>query len=73
MDNNDNKQKSYDYFAQAIFAAMIRRKLIKINGRKIPNEYKNSQEIFDLLDYQNRIPFRLVKKMKVFLQNRTFF
>lgn len=73
ISQNDNKQKSYDYFAQAIFAAMIRRKLIKINGRKIPNEYKNSQEIFDLLDYQNRIPFRLVKKMKVFLQNRTFF
>ncbi len=73
ISQNDNKQKSYDYFAQAIFAAMIRRKLIKINGRKIPKEYKNSQEIFDLLDYQNRIPFRLVKKMKVFLQNRTFF
>lgn len=73
ISQNDNKQKSYNYFAQAIFLAMKRRNLTQINGKKIPNEYQNSKEIFDLLDYQNRIPFRLLKKMKVLWQSKSFF
>lgn len=68
ISQNDNKKKSYAYFAQAIFMAMKRRNLSKINGKKIPETYQNSQEIFDLLDYQNKIPFRIRKKIKILLQ-----
>ncbi len=64
---NDNKEKSYEYFGQVIFEAMHRRGLKKINGKKIPEHYSHYQEIFDLLDYQNSIPYRICKKIKLWL------
>lgn len=69
ISQNGNKKKSYAYFAEAIFLAMKRRNLTKINGNKIPETYQNPQEIFDLLDYQNSIPHRIFKKLKVILQS----
>lgn len=69
ISQNENKKKSYAYFAEAIFLAMKRRKLTEINGQKIPEKYQNPQEIFDLLQYQNSIPHRIVKKLKVILQS----
>lgn len=69
ISQNENKQKSYDYWGEVIFNAMKRRGLKEVNGKKIPETYQNSQEIFDLLDYQNKIPFRIRKKIKLFLQN----
>lgn len=68
ISQNQNKQKAHEYFAQAIFMAMKRRKLDKINGKKIPETYTNSQEIFNLLEYQNNISYRLIKKMKIWLE-----
>ncbi len=69
ISQNENKQKSYDYFAQTIFAAMKRRKLTHINGNKIPEVYSNSSEIFKLLAYQNSVPHRIIKKIKVLFQS----
>ncbi|WP_027377050.1 glycosyltransferase family 2 protein [Kaistella palustris] len=68
ISQNDNKQKSYEYFAQAIFLAMKRRDLKQINGKNIPDKYTNSKEIFDLLAYQNSIPFRILKKWRLILR-----
>lgn len=68
ISQNDNKKKSYEYWGEVIFNAMKRRGLKQINGKKVPENFTNSEEIFQLLDYQNRIPFRLKKKLKIFLQ-----
>lgn len=68
ISQNNNKQKSYEYWGEAIFNAMKRRGLKSINGKKIPESYTNSKEIFDLLEYQNHIPFRIKKKIKIFFQ-----
>lgn len=68
ISQNDNKVKTYQYFAKAIFAAIKRRNIASINGKTVPASYENPQEIFDLLSYQNTIPYRLKKKMRVMLQ-----
>ena len=68
ISQNNNKEKSYNYWAQAIFNTMKRRGLKSINGKKIPESFTNSKEIFQLLEYQNHIPFRLKKKLKILLQ-----
>lgn len=39
ISQNDNKQKSYAYFAECIFEAMKRRKLKSINGKPIPESF----------------------------------
>ena len=69
ISQNGNKKKSYDYWGEVIFNAMKRRGLSKINGKKVPSEFTNSQEIFDLLDYQNSIIYRLKKKLKIMYQS----
>lgn len=68
ISQNDNKPKSREYFAQVIFNAMKRRKLSTINGKKIPEIYSGSDEIYDLLEYQTSIPYRIKKKLKTFVQ-----
>ena len=68
ISQNDNKKKSYDYWGEVIWNAMKRRNLKSINGKKIPEKYTNSEEIFRLLDYQNSISFRIQKKIKSILQ-----
>lgn len=68
ISQNDNRPKSREYFAKVIFNAMKRRNLKKINGILIPSVYKNSEEIFNLLEYQNSIPYRIKKKVKIFVQ-----
>ena len=68
ISQNENLPKSREYFAKVIFNAMKRRGLKKINGKKIPAEYSNPKEIYDLLEYQNSISFRIIKKLKIFFQ-----
>ncbi len=68
ISQNDNKPKSREYFAKVIFNAMKRRKLTTINGKKIPEEYTNSQEIYSLLEYQNSVAFKIKKKLMIFAQ-----
>nr|WP_315030679.1 glycosyltransferase [uncultured Chryseobacterium sp.] len=68
ISQNNNKGKSYDYFAQVAFDAMKRRNLTSINGKKIPENYTHHQEIFALLEYQNKIWYRIKKKIVITLQ-----
>ena len=69
ISQNDHKKESYEYWAKVIWNAMQRRKLKSINGKKIPTEYTSSKEIFDLLQYQNSIPYRIKKKLKILFQS----
>ncbi|MGH1518932.1 glycosyltransferase family 2 protein [Chryseobacterium sp. JK1] len=69
ISQNDNKKQSHEYFAQVIFNTMKRRGLAAINGRKIPENYPGAEEIFDLLQYQHQLPFRIKKKIKITLQS----
>lgn len=68
ISQNENLPKSREYFAKVIFNAMKRRNLTTINGKKIPEKYSNPKEIYDLLEYQNSISFRIMKKMKILFQ-----
>ena len=69
ISQNDNKRKSHEYFAQVIFNTMKRRGLTTINGKKIPDHYTDSQQIFDLLEYQHQVTFRVRKKIQITLQS----
>ncbi|SEF95286.1 Glycosyltransferase involved in cell wall bisynthesis [Halpernia humi] len=69
ISQNENKQKSYDFWAVAIFNAMKRRGLKSINGKQIPEKFTTPKDIFDLLVYQNSIPYRIKKKLKVIFQS----
>ena len=69
ISQNENKKSSYDYWGKVIWIAMKRRNLNKINGKEIPNQFTSSQEIFDLLQYQNSISYRIKKKFKILLQS----
>ncbi|MFC3160354.1 Glycosyltransferase involved in cell wall bisynthesis [Chryseobacterium arachidis] len=68
ISQNDNKLKSREYFAKVIFNTMKRRNLTSINGKKIPEVYTNSQDIYGLLEYQNSISFKIKKKLTIFAQ-----
>lgn len=69
ISQNEHKKKSYEYWAKVIWEAMQRRKLTSINGKKIPTEFTSSEEIFNLLEYQNSIPYRIKKKLKILYQS----
>ncbi len=68
ISQNHNKQKSYAYYARAIWEAIQRRNLKEINGIPVPEDYHDPQEIFKLLEYQNKIPFRIKKQIKLRIQ-----
>ena len=69
ISQNKNKQKSYEYWGEVIYNAMKRRGLKKINGVAVPDIFNNAEEIFRLLEYQNSLPFRIKKKLKILLGN----
>ena len=69
ISQNEHKKKSYEYWAKVIWNAMKRRKLTFINGKEIPTVFTSSKEIFELLEYQNSIPFRIKKKLKILYQS----
>jgi glycosyltransferase involved in cell wall biosynthesis len=62
-----SKQSAKDSFAKVIHDAMKRRGLSKIQNKDVPAEYTNSKAIYDLLDYQTKIPYRLMNKIKTTL------
>lgn len=68
ISQSSSKEKAKESFAKVIFNTMKRRNLTSLNGKKIPTEYHNAKEIFDLLEYQNSIAYRLQKKLKIFVQ-----
>lgn len=64
-----SKNSAKENFAKVILSAMHRRNLKKINGKKVPEAYNNANEIFDLLEYQNSIYYRILNKFRVLFQN----
>lgn len=46
---------------------MKRRGIKKINNQEVPETYTNSQEIYQLLDYQTNKVHRLINKIKISL------
>ncbi len=68
ISQNDNKQKSYAYFAECIYEAMKRRKRKSINGKPIPESFPGPDYIFQILDYQNGLKFRIKKKIRILAQ-----
>lgn len=63
-----SKQHAKESFARVIYDTMVRRNLKNINGKKIPDVYKNSEEIYSLLNYQLSFLYRLKIKFKLFLK-----
>lgn len=68
ISQNDNRPKSREYFARVIFNAMKRRNLKTINGKPVPETFNNSAEIYQLLQYQTTVLYRIKKKFLVTLQ-----
>lgn len=68
ISQNENKQKSREYFAKVIFNAMKRRNLKNINGRPVPDEFKNPDEIYSLLEYQNTLISKIKRKIIIAIQ-----
>ncbi|WP_392437000.1 glycosyltransferase family 2 protein [Cruoricaptor ignavus] len=71
ISQSSSKNKAKENFGKVIFAAMKRRNLKTINGVPVPDEYPGSAKIFEMLDYQNKIPYRIKKKVKIFWQKIT--
>jgi len=69
ISQNNNKEKSKEYFARVIFNTMKRRNLKKINGKTIPDHYHFPSEIYDLLQYKNSALYRIKNRVHVFLEN----
>ncbi len=69
ISQNNNKKKSYAFWGEVIFDAIKRRRIKIINGKKVPEKFTGEEEIFALLDYQNGIKFRILKKLKLLFQN----
>ncbi|MEY8761726.1 glycosyltransferase family 2 protein [Chryseobacterium tongliaoense] len=60
-----SKQRAKDSFAKVILETMERRGIKKINGKTVPSQYNNSEEVYALLDYQAQPLHRLIKKIKL--------
>lgn len=67
ISQNENKKKSYEYWGEVIFNTMKRRGLKTINGKQIPDRFSSAEEIFKLLEYQNSVSYRIMKKIKTLI------
>ncbi|MBB4806629.1 glycosyltransferase involved in cell wall biosynthesis [Chryseobacterium defluvii] len=68
ISQNDNRPRSREYFAQVIFNAMKRRGLKTIHGKTVPDSYTDPKEIFSLLEYQNKVSYRIKKKLRIYIE-----
>lgn len=62
-----SQQSAKESFARVIYDTMKRRGIKKINNQEVPETYTNSQEIYQLLDYQTNKVHRLINKIKISL------
>jgi len=62
-----SKQSAKDSFAKVIHESMKRRGITKINNIPVPENFTTSDEIYNLLSYQTKIPYRLLSKIKTTL------
>ncbi|ALR31289.1 glycosyl transferase family 2 [Chryseobacterium sp. IHB B 17019] len=67
ISQQSSKQSAKDSFAKVIHESMKRRGITKINNIPVPENFTNSDEIYNLLSYQTKIPYRLMSKIKTTL------
>lgn len=63
------KQSAKESFARVIHETMLRRKITAIKGIPVPADFTNAEDIYELLNYQTKIPFRLMNKIRTALQH----
>ena len=68
ISQDKNLPAAREYFSKVLFNAMKRRNLKTINGKPVPDEYTDVKSMYDLLEYQNKITYRIRKKLNIFLQ-----
>ncbi|UOU99050.1 glycosyltransferase [Chryseobacterium daecheongense] len=73
ISQSSSKEKAKMSFAKVIFNSFKRRNISKIGGKSIPKDYKNTEDIFSLLDYQTKIGYRLKAKILGFFQKDSLF
>ena len=64
ISQDKSKQSAKDSFAKVIFEAIKRRNIKQINHKLVPESYTNAEEIYSLLDYQTKISYRLMSRIK---------
>ncbi|KMQ62822.1 glycosyl transferase family 2 [Chryseobacterium sp. BLS98] len=68
ISQNDKKEYAKSEFAKVILETIHRRGIKQINQQNIPTSYNNSEEIFQLIDYQNYPVVRLKTKIILVLK-----
>jgi glycosyltransferase involved in cell wall biosynthesis len=64
ISQSNSKEHAKESFAKVIHQAMKRRDIKKIQNKNVPEHYTNTEEIYDLINYQTKIPYRLMNKIK---------
>lgn len=64
ISQSSSKQSAKDSFARVILETMQRRNITTIHYRPVPSEFTTSKEIYELLEYQTKIPYRLMSKIR---------
>lgn len=64
ISQQSSKQSAKESFAKVIHAAMKRRNIKTIHHRLVPEFYTRAEEIYELLKYQTKIPYRLISRIK---------
>lgn len=64
ISQSNSKGRAKESFGKVIYQAMKRRGITKIQNRDVPENYTNAEEIYNLLDYQTKIPYRIFSKIK---------
>jgi glycosyltransferase involved in cell wall biosynthesis len=59
-----SKKSAKESFAKVIHHAMKRRKIGSINNMPVPKKFSTSADIYNLLNYQTKIPYRLMNRIK---------
>lgn len=65
ISQNNSKQGAKDSFAKVIYKAMERRGIKRINGKNVPDQFTNANEIYKLLEYQTAPLFRIRNKFNI--------
>ncbi|ANF51346.1 glycosyl transferase family 2 [Chryseobacterium glaciei] len=65
ISQHNSKESAKDSFAKVIHDAMKRRGIKRINGKSIPNQFTNADEIYKLLEYQTAPLFRIRNKFNI--------
>ncbi|GEN75923.1 glycosyltransferase family 2 protein [Chryseobacterium hagamense] len=67
ISQHSSKQSVKESFARVIHETMQRREITSINGTPVPEVYTDAQDIYDMLNYQTKIHYRLMNKIKLHL------